>query len=260
MRHRHTIIAVASNPHDVVAELAGVGPGHKDIHPAHPPGASQLRCHLFVQQTQFRWTPGVKDHIAATAGVFMQVLAQRGFVLHYVIDNTQSEALIGQTLTYVPAVFQVAGFLVTGPQLMALELMQKADHRPRDVAAIPRYRTEGHHVANRLISRCHEERRSSVYLNLDLDDDAPGLSLHVALSQGGTPKTIVVFRDASPQVGSVARLAPPPGIRLPGARRNESRRILPVVMCVCLAGVMCRRRGAVRRGCRVLGNQRCIRG
>ncbi|WP_207567828.1 hypothetical protein [Mycolicibacterium elephantis] len=169
---------------------------------------------------QFRWTPGIKDYIAATAGVFMQVLAERGFVLHYVIDNTQSEDSIGQALTYVPAIFQVAGFLVTGPQLMALELMQKADHRPRDVAAIPRYRTEGHHVANRLIARCHQERRSSVYLNLDLDDDAPGLSLRVALSQGGAPGTIVVFRDASPQVGTVARLAPPPGIRLPGARRE----------------------------------------
>ncbi|MGV0715898.1 hypothetical protein ABQE93_10875 [Mycolicibacterium sp. XJ662] len=169
---------------------------------------------------QFRWTPGVKDYIAATAGVFMQVLAQRGFVLHYVIDNTQSEALIGQTLAYVPALFQVAGFLVTGPQLMALELMHKADHRPRDIAAIPRYRTEGHHVADRLIARCHKQRLSSVYLNLDLDDDAPGLSLQVALSQGGAPGTIVVFRDASPQVGTVARLAPPQGIRLPGARRE----------------------------------------
>ncbi|WP_207549300.1 hypothetical protein, partial [Mycobacteroides abscessus] len=29
----------------------GVRPGHKDILPAHPSRASQLRCHLFVQQT-----------------------------------------------------------------------------------------------------------------------------------------------------------------------------------------------------------------
>ncbi|WP_207550883.1 hypothetical protein, partial [Mycobacteroides abscessus] len=27
-------------------------PGHKDILPAHPSRASQLRCHLFVQQTR----------------------------------------------------------------------------------------------------------------------------------------------------------------------------------------------------------------
>ncbi|WP_309299376.1 DUF1326 domain-containing protein, partial [Mycobacterium kiyosense] len=36
---------------DVVAELAGVGPCHGDILPARPCWASQLRCHLFVQQT-----------------------------------------------------------------------------------------------------------------------------------------------------------------------------------------------------------------
>ncbi|WP_207557592.1 hypothetical protein, partial [Mycobacteroides abscessus] len=44
-------IAVASDPDDVVAELAGVGPCHGDILPARPCWASQLRCHLFVQQT-----------------------------------------------------------------------------------------------------------------------------------------------------------------------------------------------------------------
>ncbi|QRZ07783.1 hypothetical protein JN086_05325, partial [Mycolicibacterium austroafricanum] len=42
---------VASDPDDVVAELAGVGPCHGDILPARPCWASQLRCHLFVQQT-----------------------------------------------------------------------------------------------------------------------------------------------------------------------------------------------------------------
>ena len=104
---------------------------------------------------------------------------------------------------------------MTGPQLMALELMQRADHRPRDVTAIPLYREEGHDVADRLIARCHDERRSSVYLNLDLDDDTPGLSLDVAMSQSNAPGTIVVFRDQVRVGGSVAQIAPPPGVTLP---------------------------------------------
>jgi hypothetical protein len=41
----------ATDSHDVVAKLAGIGLGHRDILPAHPNGASQLRCHLFVHQT-----------------------------------------------------------------------------------------------------------------------------------------------------------------------------------------------------------------
>ncbi|MEF9469872.1 hypothetical protein M5F49_21480, partial [Mycobacteroides abscessus] len=45
----------ASDPDDVVAELAGVGPCHGDILPARPCWASQLRCHLFVQQTRSAW-------------------------------------------------------------------------------------------------------------------------------------------------------------------------------------------------------------
>ncbi|GCA98003.1 hypothetical protein NCCNTM_16380 [Mycolicibacterium sp. NCC-Tsukiji] len=49
---RHTIAAVAGDPDDIVAELAGVRPRHKDILPAHPSRASQLRCHLVVQQTR----------------------------------------------------------------------------------------------------------------------------------------------------------------------------------------------------------------
>ena len=49
---RHTVIVVTSHPHNIVTELSGVRPGHKDILPAHPSRASQLRCHLFVQQTQ----------------------------------------------------------------------------------------------------------------------------------------------------------------------------------------------------------------
>ena len=48
----HTVIAVASDPHDVVAELTGIGPCHEDNFSACPRWASQLRCHLFVQQTR----------------------------------------------------------------------------------------------------------------------------------------------------------------------------------------------------------------
>lgn len=164
---------------------------------------------------QFRWSDGVHEYIAATAGVFMHELAQRGFVLHYVVDNTQSEANLSEMFAYLPAVFQAAGLLVTGPQLMALDLMEKLDHRPRDVDAIPLYREEGHYVANQLIARCHHERRSSVYLNVDLDDDNPAFSLDVALSQANTPGTIVVLRNQAPVAGTVAEISPPRGVVFP---------------------------------------------
>jgi len=101
---------------------------------------------------QFRWDRAVHDYIAATAGVVVGELVRRGFVLHYVVDSTQPEAELDEKLTYIPAVFEAADLFVTGPQLMALELMQQLDHRPRDVTAIPLYRGEGHKVADELIA------------------------------------------------------------------------------------------------------------
>jgi hypothetical protein len=47
----HPAVAVAGDPDNVVAELLGIGPCHGDILPARPPWASDLRCHLSVQQT-----------------------------------------------------------------------------------------------------------------------------------------------------------------------------------------------------------------
>lgn len=169
----------------------------------------------FSYSHPFRWSVGVHDYIAATAGVFIHELAQGGFVLHYVIDSTQPEDELDVKLTYVPALFQAAGLFVTGPQLMALELMQQLDDHPRDVTAIPSYRAEGHDMADQLIARCHQERRSSVYLNMDLDDDTPGLYLDVALAPSGEPRTIVVFRNEPPAAGSMANLAAPPEVTLP---------------------------------------------
>ncbi|OTR00244.1 hypothetical protein B9M84_08615, partial [Mycobacteroides abscessus] len=66
----------ASDPDDVVAELAGVGPCHGDILPARPCWASQLRCHLFVQQT--RGGVDVSASIAEVMARRDEVLRSRG--------------------------------------------------------------------------------------------------------------------------------------------------------------------------------------
>lgn len=59
-RHMH---GFASHTDDIVAKLARVGLRHKNILPAHPVGASQLRCHLFVQQTR-RYFADYDCHVA----------------------------------------------------------------------------------------------------------------------------------------------------------------------------------------------------
>lgn len=164
---------------------------------------------------QFRWTPGVAGYITATAGVLMKEVTQRGFVVNYVVDNTLGEANLAEVLTYMPQMFQAAGLVITGPQLMAVELMEHADNRPRDLGMIAAYRREGNDVADDLIAIWHQQRKSSVYLNMDFDDDAPALSMDVALSQRNTPGTLVVFRNQLPVAGTKSELTMPPGIELP---------------------------------------------
>ncbi|MEO6793834.1 MAG: hypothetical protein ABI253_09610 [Mycobacterium sp.] len=84
-----------------------------------------------------------------------------------------------------------------------------------DIGVLAHYRDEGHLLADQLIERCHRERRSSVYLSLDFDDDTPGLVMDVALSPAKQPGTIMVFRSEAPAIGSIAQIAPPPGVTLP---------------------------------------------
>ncbi|WNG88514.1 hypothetical protein C6A87_004530 [Mycobacterium sp. ITM-2016-00317] len=167
------------------------------------------------------WSSAVGQYIEASAGAVLQELTRRGYALHDVIDNTQPADRQLNTLAGADAFLRAAGLLVTGPQLMTLQLMQRDGVPIRDAATVARYRDEGHFLADRMIERCHVERLHSAYVNIDLDDDTPGLALDVALSQASNPGTIVVFRSQPPRVGSVAQIAVPPGVTLPNLDRSE---------------------------------------
>ncbi len=163
---------------------------------------------------QFRWSPGVPAYVAATAGEVVKELTQRGFVLHYVIDNTVGNANLAEVLDYMPQLFETARLAMTGPQLMAGVLMAR-DGLPQEISRIPEYRDRGHAAADELVSRWHRERKSSVYLNMDFDDDTPALSMDVALSQCDKPRTVVVFRNQLPAPGTKSNIWPPAGMELP---------------------------------------------
>jgi hypothetical protein len=163
----------------------------------------------------FWWSDDVADYLAATASVLIQELMQRGFVLHYVVDNTASPADLPMMLTYVPAIYQAAGLSVVGPQLMALAVM-KDKGKEHDVAAIPAYIAEGKEVADYLVTRLQQDRISYVFLNLELAEaESAGVSFNVALSNAQQPGTIVVFRQQPPVAGTTSQLFLPPGITLP---------------------------------------------
>ena len=165
---------------------------------------------------EFVWTPGVHDYIAATAPVVVDELSRRGFTVNYVVDAVQPDDNLAVMLEYLPGLFQAAGLAVIGPQLVAVEFLKREEgHPPASMAAIQRYRDDGHALANELITQWHQERRSSAYFNLDRDDELPALSLDAALSRDDVPGMIIVFRELPPAEGSVADFSPPEGLALP---------------------------------------------
>lgn len=164
----------------------------------------------------FGWSRGVWAYLRATAGTVIEELQRRGFVLHYVVDATEGGANLQTMVDYLPQVFMAAGLAVVGPQLAARQLMRQVEAQPsEDLTAIKPYLAEGQMLAEQVVSRWHQDRCSSAYLNLDFNDDSPALSLEVALSPGGQPATIVVWREEMPTLDSKAGFRPPPEVSLP---------------------------------------------
>lgn len=163
---------------------------------------------------EFRWTAGVAGYLAGTAGTLMLVLARRGLVMHYVVNATQPEHNLAVLLEYLPLVFGTAGLAVTGPQLMALDSARRFGC-DIDATVIQRYRDLGNALADLQITRCHTDRRSSAYFNVDLDDGLPALSMDSALAARNAAGTLVVFRDQPPTEDSTAAVFAPAGVNVP---------------------------------------------
>ncbi|MFZ2239938.1 MAG: hypothetical protein WAV90_10395 [Gordonia amarae] len=164
--------------------------------------------------TGLRMTPGVSAYLNATAGTFLDELAARGYVIDYVVDNTFGDADPESMLRHVLLTFHAAGFKVVGPQIEALIAMQRRGLR-QEISTIPSFIAEGQRRAEERVRHWHAERRSTAYLNFDLDDGRPGLSLDAALSQRGKPGTIVVLRDQPPIIEPKVNVALPDGVTFP---------------------------------------------
>ena len=66
------------------------GPGHNDVLPARPTGASQLRCHLFVQQTLCTAASCVSQMCAARTTSHLHYINPCAALHHFCIPATES--------------------------------------------------------------------------------------------------------------------------------------------------------------------------
>ena len=165
------------------------------------------------------WDEYLAGYLALSARTFGRCLSERGFTLHYLVDNTfeASETGLSGPTIWFPKFFRSAGFGYVCPQEIARTLMAH-DHRDPAafIALLPRYIDEAREVASGAVRRLHERGGHYCHLDADWVDTSFAVSMEVR----EMPGVITVVRNAAPVNGSKSQLTiiPP----YPGRRKAET--------------------------------------
>ncbi len=136
-------------------------------------------------------------YLDAFARTFTTAIHDRGYVIHYVVENRFSgvDFLMRGPFDLFPRVFNAAGFVYVCPQHIALQLMQADGVAAPDYArVIAQYTDEARVVGDRLVSRCHETGQHYMFLEADYQEGA----LDAALQDGGAGGVLIIFRNDAP--------------------------------------------------------------
>ena len=137
------------------------------------------------------------NYVQASAGTFFELLSQRGFVVHYLIDNTFDPTLEGmqRPLKLYDTWFRAAGFVYICPQHIAYQLMEKGGHDvTKSFDLLPRHMGTSREIANEIVGHCHKEQRHYVFL----DTDWIPTSFDTSNSVVNQPYVTTIFRTDPP--------------------------------------------------------------
>ena len=160
------------------------------------------------------WDPAIAGYLSASAGTFMRAVAERGYLVHSLIDNSfqMSEAGMRRPLVLYPDWFQAAGFVYICPQHCATTLMRKAGVPASGVIqALGRYDAPARILARGLVRKCHAERRHYVFLDAC---SVPG-AFGEAEAPAEAPGVITLWRNDAPLPGSEIQVTLPQTASLP---------------------------------------------
>jgi hypothetical protein len=159
-----------------------------------------------------RWDDGLATYLVASAGTFMDLVADRGFRCQYLVDNAWED--LARPLELFPHWYRAAGLVYACPQGIARELMKHDDPAASD-AELPtrmaRYIDEARDVVTQLVERCAGEGRHFVQLDADSIDS----SFARGFEDAGADRVLTVFRNQAPEPGSKIDLWYPAGISQP---------------------------------------------
>jgi len=127
------------------------------------------------------WNDSVTVYLRATAGIFSQLLAQRGFILHYVVDNSFED--MQRPLQLFPIWYSACGIEYVCPQLLtAQDGYPPSESRRRCTATLRASGGSFHYIM--------------------LDTDSAEDSFTAPLEQREGDKVITILRTEAPIPGS----------------------------------------------------------
>ena len=138
----------------------------------------------------------LSQYLESTASTFCSLLKDRGFLIHYLIDNTYGQTPSGmeRPLKLFPVWFRTAGMIYVCPQHIALQMLEQKEHDESYFIELPRCINEARNLAEEIVKRCHHSRLHYVYLDTDWKPD----SFKCSESVKNDPGIITIFRNEAP--------------------------------------------------------------
>jgi len=128
------------------------------------------------------WWATISDYLAASAGTFFPILRERGFILHYIVDNTFTDTQ--RPFQLFPTWFAACQLNYECPQLI------QATDRLDPASALQ--------SCSRRIQTYFAHREHYVLLDIDSCDQ----SFNEAFSQQKEGRVITVFRNEAPELNT----------------------------------------------------------
>ncbi len=149
------------------------------------------------------WNPPTAEYVTAVWGTFFDVMAARGYLMHYIVENTFPDHL-GRPLQLYPEVFGAAGIIYVCPHHIATKLPEGAEAEP-SLAGLRHLLAEGRYLAKEVATQATGQNSSLMYLEIDYDAGC----LDEILSLSAAPGVVTVVRNQAPQPGSTVEVTYP---------------------------------------------------
>jgi hypothetical protein len=151
-----------------------------------------------------RWDDSINAYLSATAGTFWEITKNRGYSIHYLVDNTFES--LERPLHLFPGWFASAGLVYACPYAIATRLLESDGGSERELdEQLPRYDDEARSVTEQLLVRCRAEGRHYLLLDLDYREQ----TFQSSLAERGRTGVITVFRNQPADTGTTVSIWPP---------------------------------------------------